>query len=180
MRSDKADIEKFANALINLGSATDILPHLEEDLTKALELFEKNPTLNKFLSDPFITDVGKDSALREILSKDIHPVLLHFILILLSERVLHKLHAISEIFFDKVSAAREKVTGQVNTPITLTKTQLEQIEKEVGHKIGKEVSLRVRIDGSILGGFLVRVGDYILDATVDHQLDEIQQALRKS
>ena len=58
-------------------------------------------------------------------------------------------------------------------PLTPERTAL--IEKETGRLLGRTVSLRVRVDPKLLGGLYVRVGDFVIDGTVDTQLD----ALRK-
>ncbi len=41
----------------------------------------------------------------------------------------------------------------------------------------KDVVLRVRVNPAILGGVRVRIGDFVMDGTVDRQLEEIRRRL---
>ena len=51
----------------------------------------------------------------------------------------------------------------------------ENVKKLIGERTGKELILSVEVDESIIGGFLLEVGDQLLDASVSHQLEIIRR-----
>ena len=177
MPEENNDVEQLADSLVSLGRATATLKRFDEDLMLTLETFEKNSQVRRFLADPAIRVEGKLSAVREILKDRVHPVLLHFLLILVEQDIISKLKPVADSFFRKVSGLRQRISGELVTALPLPPEKIAAIEKETGAILDKEVHLRVRVDPDILGGVFVQVGDFVLDGTIDHRLDSIRRQL---
>jgi len=153
------------------------LSEIEENLTDALTLLEKNEEVRKFLRTPHVAEKGKRRAVEQILRGKVHPALLYFLLTLIEQNELPLLKGVAAIFFEKASLLRKKIAGELVSSRPLSGEKVEAIEQEVGRIVGRHVHLRVRLDPGILGGIAVQVGDFVLDGTIDHQLEDIRQAL---
>jgi F-type H+-transporting ATPase subunit delta len=177
MPTDKAQAAHYADALVSLGHAVDALPQFEEDLADVLDFLETNADTRRFLRDHAVEIAGKCRAIEELLTGRAHPALVQFLVLLLRERRLESLRDIAEAFFRKVSALRREAAGELVSPTPLDDETVARIEKETGLALGKEVHLRVRVDANLLGGLFVKVGDFVLDGTVDRRLDDIRHQL---
>lgn len=95
-------------------------------------------------------------------------------------------HALLDEFFSGVKNGKVVVlesttaageVAEVISALPLTEAEQETVKKDVLAKTGaKEVNFRV--DPSILGGLIIKVGDQVIDGSVAGQLNELRQALR--
>ncbi|MBC8453643.1 ATP synthase F1 subunit delta [PVC group bacterium] len=177
MQPEKNESSLYAHALIVMGQACNALSQIEADMLDMLEMLKTNAEIKQFLSDPFVKPEGKSSALEEILKDKIHPILIHFLIILLSQNQLRKLETISTAFFHEASKLREQISGDIHTGVPLSAEKLKKIEKEVGAILDKKVHLRHSVAPGILGGVYVKVGDFVIDGTIEYQLEEIRRQL---
>ncbi len=73
------------------------------------------------------------------------------------------------------------VTGtsaEVTSALPLTADEQEQVKKDIHAQIGATTAVTFRVDPSILGGLVLRVGDQVLDGSVASQLGDLQKSLR--
>jgi F-type H+-transporting ATPase subunit b len=95
-------------------------------------------------------------------------------------------HALLEEFFSGVKDGQVvvleglEVTGaavEITSALPLTDAEQTTVKKDVLAKIGDQATLTYRVDPSILGGLVIRVGDKVLDNSVAGQLEELRQNL---
>ncbi len=95
-------------------------------------------------------------------------------------------HALLQEFFAGVKDGRVVILGEealkgveaeVVSALPLTDEEKELVQKDVLAKTGAE-KVTFRVDPSILGGLVIRVGDQVIDGSVAGQLNELRQSLR--
>jgi F-type H+-transporting ATPase subunit delta len=177
MQADNPESLRYARALIELGEAASALSVLEEQFPQVRDFFEQNPDARKFLNDLAVRNEGKRQGLQEILGRRVHAVLFHFLCILIEQGEMRRLGAIADAFLEEVSRRRRQVAGELVISKPLADDKVAAIQAETSRLLGKEVALHVRVDPRLLGGILVRVGDVVLDGTLDRQLEDMRQRL---
>nr|HMN62983.1 F0F1 ATP synthase subunit delta [Anaerolinea sp.] len=68
--------------------------------------------------------------------------------------------------------------AEVLSALPLTCEEQSAIQQDVVRHLGGPVAVNFRVDPSILGGLILRVGDRVLDGSVAGQLEELHQTLR--
>jgi F-type H+-transporting ATPase subunit b len=96
-------------------------------------------------------------------------------------------HALIAEFFSGVKAGRvvvlEDVTGltgasaEVTSALPLSTEEQEAVKSDVLARLGAQATVAFRVDPTILGGLIVRVGDKVLDGSVAGQLESMRQIL---
>jgi F-type H+-transporting ATPase subunit b len=74
---------------------------------------------------------------------------------------------------DQVSGS----SAEVISALPLTPEEKESVRQDILAKVGSQATVTFRVDPSILGGLVVRVGDRVLDGSVAGQLDNLRQSL---
>jgi F-type H+-transporting ATPase subunit b len=96
-------------------------------------------------------------------------------------------HALIEEFFSGVRSGKvtvlegESLSGasaEITSALPLTPEEQEAVKRDILSKIGSQATVTFRMDPSILGGLVVRVGDKVLDSSVAGQLEGLRQSLR--
>lgn len=69
-------------------------------------------------------------------------------------------------------------SAEVTSALPLTQEETDTVKQEVLSKIGNQATVAFRVDPSIMGGLVIRVGDKVLDSSVAGQLENLRQSLR--
>jgi F-type H+-transporting ATPase subunit delta len=170
----------YARALFEMAQAENAVSRVEEELFRLRELLKTNPALLEFLKNPNIKREGKRQALTEIFENRAHPLVLNALLTLTDQdRISRILHIIEE--FSAIAAeSRQKVSGEITTAVPLDDATLRRLAGELSKITGKNVQLFQRVDASILGGAVIKVGEQVIDASLRRKLNEIREKLVKS
>jgi F-type H+-transporting ATPase subunit delta len=177
METRSADPRKYADALIVLAEAAGDLDGLERDLSTVLAAIEESEDLRRFLADSRIMREGKSLALDRMLKGQIGPVLLNFLRMLQEQQRLHDLPELAGICYQRVSESRRMAAGELVAARPVSPSQVALIEQEVSRILNKDVHLRTQVDPDLLGGVRVRVGDLVLDGTLEHYFRSVQERL---
>lgn len=96
-------------------------------------------------------------------------------------------HALIDEFFSGVKTGRvlvlEDSTGlsgasaEVTSALPLTAEEQEAVKRDVLSKIGDQATVAFRVDPSILGGLVVRIGDKVIDDSVAGKLEAMRQTI---
>lgn len=172
-KNDK--VEQYAQALLAIARANNAIEPITEDLLHLLDFFRDNGAVRQFFASNDVTTPGKQQALTELLGGRIHPLLVQFSLLLASVGDIELLGSIATAL---PSADKDKHTiGEIHSAVPLSPARITAIEEEVAIQLGHAVRLRPRIMNNILGGILVKVGDTVIDGTLDTQLEAARRRL---
>lgn len=69
-------------------------------------------------------------------------------------------------------------TAEITSALPLTEKEQETVKKDVLAKAGAQTAVSFRVDPSILGGLVIRVGDKVLDDSVVGRLNALKETLR--
>jgi F-type H+-transporting ATPase subunit b len=95
-------------------------------------------------------------------------------------------HALLAQFFSGVQSGKVTVletaglrgsSAENTSALPLTEDEQNQIKADLKSSVGEMASLSFRVDPSILGGLIIRVGDQVVDGSVSAQLASLRQAI---
>jgi F-type H+-transporting ATPase subunit delta len=167
----------YAVSLFDLGTAAGDGLRLGRELGEVADLLDKESRINDFLADPGVEPNGKGEAVRQLLGERLHPVMMHFLLIVLEQGQWRRLRSIAEAYYELAGQRLTHTAAEVTTAIPLTDAQLMELEQVLTVTFKRAVKLHARVDSRVIGGVMTRVGDVIIDGTVSHRLEQIREAL---
>jgi F-type H+-transporting ATPase subunit delta len=166
----------YAATCIELAGKTDCLGRIAQDMVLADSVLQMEQ-VRAFLASPVVDEAGKTAALKQLLADRTHPLVIFLVLFLFWTHEMAKFSAITAICLTRIAELTEGVAGEVISAVPISKDVLANIEREAGILLGKRLRLNARLDSSVLGGVIVKAGDFVLDGTVDHQLESIRRSL---
>ena len=167
----------YARAFFEMAQAEGIVGRVEEELFQLRELLKGNPELLQFLKDGSVKREGRRQALADLFQGRVHPLVLNVLLTLSDQDRGGRVLAVIEEFNVIAAAAREKVSGEVITARLLDDATLGRIATALNRVTGKSVQLFQKVDPSILGGAVIKVGDQVIDGSLRHKLYQIRDRL---
>jgi F-type H+-transporting ATPase subunit delta len=140
--------------------------------------YNEHGALRTALKSPVVSDDEKSGLLNKLFAKALlTPTTRNFLLVLLDNGRLSDVEAIVEDFQTLLDSRSKKVRAEIISAVALEKTELESIKKETERLTGQEVIVDVRVDESLIGGVVTRIGNVVLDGSVRTDLDVLREKL---
>jgi len=168
---------RYAKALYELAVEQRIIDEIERDFNEISDLLSANEEFQEFLSNPLIHEKKKYDVLKEIFSDRLHELTFNFLLMVNEKKRIELLTDIIDEFRRLMLEHRNEVEGELISAIDLETEQVSKIIDNIETMIGKSVSLKQQIDRSIIGGFVVRVQDLVIDNSIRYQLNKLREQL---
>lgn len=171
--------EVYAKALLGVArksSNTDDL--LSQFQMVVEEVFGKNPKLEAALNSPKLSLEQKESLLEKVLGAHVDPTLLKFLKVLCRRQRLNFVRGIQR----SITEFRDEELGRVRVTVTsaleLSGNEVEDIRSQLKTKLNREVSVVTKVDPSIIGGLVLRIGDTVFDGSVTGKFDQLLRAAK--
>ncbi|MEJ2636301.1 MAG: ATP synthase F1 subunit delta [Calditrichia bacterium] len=169
--------KRYAKALFELAREKDILTRVEDDLRGLLEEYEQSDKLQILLHSPVIQVSEKKKFLKEFFENKVHPVTFNLLLLLLEKNREGILPQIAERFMELQDEAQGILRGQLITAHPFSEKQLAEAKEKLDHLTQKNVILSQEIDAGLIGGFIIRMQDTVIDSSLRHQLSKMHESM---
>ncbi|SMO53991.1 ATP synthase F1 subcomplex delta subunit [Balnearium lithotrophicum] len=175
MRLEVRIARRYAKALSEV-LTDDKIEKVLEELKTLLSLFDDKAI--RYFKSPIIPTEKKRELLSNVLQKVEVTEELKKVLNLMAERDrLGLLKEFSEEFEKFADARLGVVKAEITSATELDSEVLEKIKAKIEEIFKKKAEVTVKIDPSLIGGFIVRVADKVLDASVKTQLENLKKAI---
>jgi ATP synthase F1 delta subunit len=170
--------EVYARALFEVAKERDILDEIHDDLGAFTKALDENRELAVFFFSPYFSSEEKKNGLeRAVTGAD--PIFMNFLETLLERHrmpVIFRMRARFEQLWDE---EKKLLPVEVTSPVELDKEIVQSIGKRIGEQTGQKVELSTKVDPDILGGLVVRVGNYVLDASIRNRLNQLRKQVAR-
>lgn len=170
---------RYAKALLSLAKDKNVTREVNEDLTLIRETIEKSSDLQAFLKNPVVKNTMKKNALLEIF-RSVNGVTSGLFEVLIDNNRLDILSLVASNYnrlFDEMNGIQ---VAKVTTAIPLTPALEIKIQQKVKELTGNEAKIINIVDESIIGGFILRVGDIQYNGSVHAQLTNLKRELQNN
>lgn len=140
-----------------------------------MDILDKNPLFKRILENPVVKPALKEEIITQILGKRISEDFFDFILFIIKKSREDILYQILRRFLELRDIHLGIVRVTLTTPFKFTQTQLDTLQKTLEDMLNKKIFFTVKIDSSLIGGFIANFGDTIIDASVKNQLDKLRK-----
>jgi F-type H+-transporting ATPase subunit delta len=167
---------RYAGAIFELARKQNTLDRTLEDVKGIAALFAHRK-LAYLLREPKISAKRKETAIRQALASRVLPTSLNLALLIVQRELVDYMQNIATALDSLVLDYRNQAVAEVITAAPLDEKQQALVKKALERSTGKNIVMQTRVDPSILGGIVARVGDQVIDSSVRYRLASLQQSL---
>lgn len=169
---------RYAAALFELSEGA--LDTLEADVAALAAALETSAELRAVIASPLLTRAEQAGAIGAVAARmGLSPLVANTLALMASKRRLFVLPQLLADLTARIAAARGEVTAEVASAVPLTQAQAQALAETLSAKAGKTVKLKTTVDGSLIGGLVVKLGSRMIDTSVKARLAALQNAMKE-
>lgn len=167
---------RYAAAMFDLGLKQNQLDRTLDDVQGIARLFSKH-TLAFLLREPKIPAQRKESVLREALSARVLPISLNLALLVVQRGLVDVMPNIATELQQMVLDYKNQAVAEVTTAAPMDEQQQALVKQALERRTGKSILLHTKVNPEILGGVVARVGDQVIDGSIQQRLQALKRQL---
>lgn len=177
--SSRVIAERYARALLDAASEQELVADVADDLTVLMQALAENQDLERFFFHRQLTPAKKQAMLMPVFEGLLQQQLTrNFIQLLWQKKRETELPGIVAAYQAVLRQSRGEVVAEVIAIRPLNEGELQQLGEQLKVITGcQTVELHTKIDKSILGGLILRIGDKVYDGSLARRLQQLRQRL---
>jgi len=170
---------RYAGALLELAEEKHALDAVSADLVALGQMIAGSGDLQKLITSPLIDRADQARAIDAVAkAASFGDLTQRFLGLVAANRRLFALPAIIKAFQKMLADKRGEVAAEVTAAHALTDAQKAAVSDAIKRVVGGKVSIDMKVDPSLLGGLIVRVGSRMIDGSVKTKLQKLQLAMK--
>jgi F-type H+-transporting ATPase subunit delta len=166
----------YAKAIFALARKGNTLAGSAAGLTRAAEVVA-DPRVRQLLGSPHVTPAQLAELVSGVTGSALDEHGRNFISLLAQNRRLGFLPEIAALFEQMKSETENAVDVEVLAASQLTPDQETRYAAALQKKLGRNVRLHTKVDGSLLGGAVLKAGDLVIDGSLRGRLERLATEL---
>jgi F-type H+-transporting ATPase subunit delta len=175
LAADILQAKRFAQAVFEIARERNELDKWQGDLQKLAQLAQNSEFL-AVMDNPKFSLEDKSKLLQNQV-QNIGKLALNLAYLLTGGNNFRLISAISSGYQDLLDEFRGIEKAEVTTAVPLDENEKSKLNNRISAMIGKKIVLSVKVDPSIVGGIIVRVGGKIIDGSTQSQLTALRNEL---
>ncbi len=159
---------RYAQAVFGIALERKELDRWQSDL-KTIAVLSEDAAFVALMENPKVRFEDKVKVLAEPLA-GINPLALNLVYLLMTRGRISLIGDIADEYQRLLDSYRGIEQAEVITAVPLDAKEKQRLEKHLGAVVGKKVVLQPRVDPSLIGGIIARIGGKLLDASTHSKL----------
>lgn len=173
--------KRYAEALFELAAERGAVDRVGEDLESIIRMLSDSRELSHMINSPIISKEDQVNTMAELTERTGMDVLSrNFVGLISFNRRLSELPEMIRAFQLLLAKNRGEVFGEVTSSHSLEKAQIEMIKLSLEKASGKKFRIKTKVDNSLIGGVLIKVGSSMIDSSISTKLKNLSNVMKGS
>lgn len=172
-QSDRS--RQFARALLELAESAGRAGAVGDDLDSLAAAVSANPDCAQLVDSPLIAADAKFASLQRVFGPRVDELTMRFLHVLAEHDALPMLRVLGRAY----AAERDRQVGRLAVEVTIARPMDERQRQvftgKLAEALGSPVILEEKVDPSLIGGLVLRIGDTLFDGSVRQQLNQLRR-----
>ncbi len=169
----------YAQALFEVANEKGVADEVEKDLESIKKLLSTNRKFRNFLHHPSIAKTDKKNIINKTIGSQCSKWVKNLLFILIDKRRESLLDSLADMFKEVARRIRGVIHIKVQTVFPLTEPGLSKLKGKLEKLTKKKVELETEINKEIIGGIVIKIGNKIIDESVNNHLRNLKNNLSK-
>ncbi len=170
---------RYASALYDLADETGALDAVAGDLNTLKAMLDHSADFARFIKSPVMSRDDQSKGIAALAAAaQLSPLVQKFLGLVASNRRLFALPDMIRGYLEILAERRGQATADVTSAVPLTDAQIAALSNTLKAPGGKPVAVSTKVDPSILGGLIVRLGSRMVDSSIKSQLQRLKLAMK--
>ena len=179
--SNQASAKRYAKALLDVAIKETDPVKVEHELAAFADLFATYEELRRSLTNPVVPVQAKRAVIQQLVARVEPSQPVAKLMLLLADRDrLELLPDLMTAYRERLMDHQNVVRAEVVSTIPLPQDRAAVLQRKLAAVTGRTVNLETRVDPSILGGLVARVGTVVYDGSIATQLARMKERLSES
>jgi F-type H+-transporting ATPase subunit delta len=171
--------EVYARALYEVAQDQGKLDEIHEQLGAFADAVGENIDMARFFFSPYFSTEDKKEALHKAVD-GADDAVINFLEALIERHRMPVIFRIRDRFHELWEEERKLLPVEITSAVELDEKTVREIGEGIGKQVDRKVELSTRVDPEILGGVVLRVGNFILDASIRHRLEQLRKQVTQA
>ena len=171
-----ASARRYAQAVFQIARENDELETWLDDLALLVRSLE-DERLVRFLNAPQVPVPRKTEVIRSTVGDSVGPLAANLMALLAARNIASLLPSLADQYQALLDAHRGIERAEVVSAVPLTDDERQGIEELLEDIASKQIKLTPRVEPSVLGGLVARVGDRVIDGSTRTRLQAMRREL---
>ncbi|MBR8700873.1 ATP synthase subunit delta, sodium ion specific [Fusobacterium sp. DD29] len=165
---------RYAEAIYEIAESTGKIKEVYEVLNNLMELYKKDTDFRTFITHPLIDIDEKKKFLKDMYQSADEQVL-DIVFYIMDKKRMRYIRSIVAEYLKIYYFNHQIVDVEATFAVEPTKAQQDKLIANLEKKTGKKVKLAIKIDKSIIGGGILRMGDTVMDGSIRKELEALKR-----
>jgi F-type H+-transporting ATPase subunit delta len=170
---------RYASALFELAHEQNRLDEVDRDLGKFQSLLDQSDDLSRLVKSPAFAAEEQQRALGAVMDwAAIGATTGNFLKVVTRNRRLFAAEDMIKTFRGLLARHRGEVAAEVKSAVALSNEQMAALKAKLKSSFGKDVRLDTKVDPSLLGGLVIKIGSRMFDSSLRTKLANLKVVLK--
>ena len=174
MSSDR--VSSYADALVSVVQAEGDLAAAEDELFAVAQALAGSDELREALSDRSIPAARRQQIVEDLLGGQAAEATVALVSMVVGAGRGGDLVRIIETAVERSAGLRNKAVAEVRSAVALSDDQQRRLGEALQQATGKDVTVKVIVDPTVMGGVVTRIGDEVIDGSVRTRINQLREA----
>ncbi|AKD02668.1 ATP synthase F1 subunit delta [Pontibacter korlensis] len=176
--SDIRVASRYAKSLIELAEEKNLVDQVNADMQLFIQVVSQNRDFKLLLQNPIVKSDKKLAIINGVFKGKVQELTLAFFNLIARKNREAVLETVATSFQEQYRTLQGIQTAEVVSAAPLTPALRDELGKKLVAQTGKRIELIERVDPSLIGGFVLRVGDKQIDSSVRNSLRKLRNQFK--
>lgn len=166
---------RYAKSLLDMAKEQGHLEAVKADMEQIAAVIKSSSELQAVLNNPVIKTDKKQNIISALFKDKVRPEVTAFFDIMIKKGRSELVYATALEFIREYNELKDIVKAEVWSASALSDENIQALKATIGQQINAEVILVNKVDPTLIGGFVVKVGDRQVDASIAGKLNKLER-----
>jgi F-type H+-transporting ATPase subunit delta len=170
---------QYSKALYEIGEEKDNLFELYDELKELQQTIKASEELSEALYHQRVLVEEKQKVFKRVFEGKLSDDIYKFMLLLIEKRRIYFLENIVQEFRRIVYKHENIITVEVTTAVEMQEKTREKLKAKLNEHVDKKIEMEEYCDPDIIGGMIIKIGDYLIDGSIKSKLESLEEQIKK-